>query len=346
MSDLTTLYDKVTEHMTKTKSNDKAAKRPIAINKKSRIDNPRSPGPVKNKDKPVMAEPLEYEVVSDETVKFTRDYAAGFLKLKTFEGERPVRETNIQTLYDEYKMGRFLWQNVTLAAAQLNGDTYRINGQHTSWMRLNVDDSIGPKVRVMVYKVKTPEQLRALYASFDRGAPRTPGHLGRVLLIGTKAGEGIPQSYLNHLIGGYRLFAGSPSTRVQRISISELVATIEKKHAQLFNDVGMLYAENYEHGTWVRRSAVLGAMLTTVDKCGIDIGRRFWEPVLSAIGLDSKKDVRWQIRRFIEQHRMNGSTKGISQEQLYSTILVAWNSWRTNETVKMIKTANNPPKVR
>ena len=299
-------------------------------------------------DRKVIADPLDYEIVSDGSVAFTKDFALSFLQLKVFEGERLVREQHVQQLFDEYKSGRFLWQNVTLASAFLDGKQYRINGQHTAWMRTYISDAVHPKVRNTVYKVKSSDQLRALYSSFDRGTPRTATHLGTVLLLDTSAARGLPHSYLTQLITGFKLWdSKAASTKVARTPIAELCAHITKLHPKLFNTVGRFYSEHYSDAHWIKRASVIGAMFATFDKAPED-AIRFWTPVLTAIGLPTKSDVRWQLRHFIETHSVTVSKGGVSQNQLLNVCLNAWNYWRSKEMPSRLRTpaSSDRPKVK
>ena len=45
--------------------------------------------------------PLKYKIASDEEINLTKARAFQFLELKTFEGERPVRERHVQFLFDD-----------------------------------------------------------------------------------------------------------------------------------------------------------------------------------------------------------------------------------------------------
>jgi len=293
-----------------------------------------------------FADPLEYTTVVDHELPFTQSEAIRFLEMKAFKGERPIRERHVQFLYDEFAAGRFLWQNIILASAQLNGDTYRINGQHTSWMRLNIKESIRPTIREMVYKVKDEEQLRALYSAFDRGAPRSVGHVGTVLMLGTSAGEGIKESYLAKCISGFRIYFSSDWNGKGRTgSVAEMTSMIEKNFSALFNKVGKFFTEHYGDNIWVRRAAILAAMFATFEK-NEEKSYEFWNAVCTGFDLDSKDDQRWQLRRFIETHS-HALTKGkdhVSQEVLFCTCINVWNHWRdgdkmnkVNPTAKRVK---------
>lgn len=287
------------------------------------------------------ADPLEYEIEQDKKIHFTKARAFEFLELDTFEGERNVRESHVQFLFDEFQSGRFLWHNVSLAVAKLGNKHYRINGQHTSWMRVNIPDSKEPVedavVREIVYKVKDAEDLRALYSAFDRNAPRTTGHITKVMLMDTDAGIGIAGSYFRILSAGFRMSL-SRDWRMTT-NANELIALIQKEHSAVFNVVGRFAVSHYGDAIFVRRAAVIGAMFATFNK-SVQASDEFWAPVCSGIGLSDREDPRYQLRRFLENHT-HGTLRGknyVSAEALYRVCVAAWNYWRKGAKITNLKT--------
>ena len=60
-----------------------------------------------------FAPALKYKIISDEEINLTKAKAYEFLELKSFSGERAVREQHVQFLFDEYTSSRFLWQTTS-----------------------------------------------------------------------------------------------------------------------------------------------------------------------------------------------------------------------------------------
>lgn len=293
------------------------------------------------------SEPLSYKILSSKEVDFNTKTAIDFLELETFQGEREVRQGHVQFLYDEVVAGRFLWHLVTLASAKLGDKTYRINGQHTSWMRLNLDEKETHSIRSMVYKVDSSDQLRALYSAYDRNAPRTRSHVSKVQLIGSEAAEGVSPSYLGMLVAGYRLFADPDWKRTQ--STTDMISIIKDRHSTLFNMVGRFFVLHYEDAIFIRRAAVLASLFATFDKA-VKASEEFWEPICSGIGLSDRKDHRWLLRRFIESHShtIRRGKDVITQEQLHRVCIQVWNHWRNGTPITSIRpvTGEDRPKVK
>jgi len=305
--------------------------------------------PVKQKSSS-FASQLKYKVVSDTEVDFTKEKAFEFLELKTFDGERPVRERHVQFLFDEWAAGRFLWQNIILASARCEGLEYRINGQHTCWMRVNVPERQEPlkvRARIMVYSVENSDQLRGLYSAFDRGAPRTQGHLSRVLLIDTKAVDGIPVGLINQLISGFRVFFAPKDSKQRAMSINDWCGLIQNNYSDLFCISGRFLALHASEAPWVKRAAVIGAMMATFGK-NIKASEEFWTPVFNGVGLQTKSDPRYQLRRYLETHGHDVASTNIvkvSPEEMFCVSVNLWNHWRRGGSVTTVKSVGARPSV-
>lgn len=295
--------------------------------------------------------PLKYKILADEEIRFTKAKAYEFLELRTFEGERPVRERHVQFLFDEYAAGRFLWQNVLLASAKLpNGDEYRINGQHTCWMRVHVqekDEPLNAVVRAMSYSVNDEHQLRQLYSAFDRGAPRTVGHVGKVLLMGTKVVDGIPSSLINQVLAGFKIHFSSDAAKRNATSIEDWCSIIENNHATNFNVVGRYTAQHERDVRWVKRASVIAAMLSTFEK-NVEASDNFWAPVLNGLGLDKKNDPRYQLRKYLQEHgnTTHGGMIPTSSEEMYSVCIQMWNHFRDGTSITVVKPPIERPRVK
>ncbi len=297
-----------------------------------------------------FAPPLKYKTAYDKEIEFTKKAAFDFLELKTFEGERAVRERHVQFLFDEWSAGRFLWPNIILASARLGDTEFRINGQHTCWMRVNVPERNEPlkvEIRKMIYTVATEEQLRTLYSVFDRGAPRTIGHISRVLLGGGSASRGVPPSLINQLIAGFKLHFSIKSHASRAMSPNEWCGLIENNHAELFGIVGHYLRSHCDTAVWSKRAAVVGAMFSTFEK-NVQGSDEFWKPVFDGINLTAKTDARWQLRHYLETHgsRTVGGNIYAEAEEMYCVCLTQWNHWRAGEPVSNVKSVTARPKVR
>lgn len=289
--------------------------------------------------------PIKFTIEFEETITFTAAKAYAFLELQSFEGERPVRERHVQFLYDEWAAGRFLWHNVQLASALLDGVEYRINGQHTCWMRVNIPPNKEPVdtrgCTMRRYRVPTAEDLRQLYSAFDRGAPRTTGHISKVLLLDTDAAEGIPGSYLTRLVAGFRIFFAE-DWHTANANPNDLTGLISKSYPALFQAVGHFVRTYWDDAPICRRAAILAAMFATFEK-NVKASIEFWTPVWTNVGHESKNDARWRLRQFIDSRKQTTTGLGndtIGAEDMFRCCILAYNHWRAGESVATIRTTD------
>lgn len=300
----------------------------------------------------MFADPLKYKVLKEESINLTKDKAFSFLELDTFSGERNISENHVQFLYDEWCGGRFLWHHVLLASAELNGKRYRVNGQHTCWMRVNVPkdrEPIKADVREITYKVETEEQLRTLYSAFDRNKTRSMAHISRVLLEDTPATKDLPVHLIGKLVSGFKVhWTEDFGHHHGGLSVNELTSLISKQYSSLFNVVGHFVRIHYEDHTFVKRSSTIGAMFGTFEK-SVQASADFWTPVCDGIGINEKSDPRYQLRQFLMTHGHNltgaGSRNIVSIEYAFRMCINAWNRFRRKEKTLVLRTTDTRVKA-
>ena len=296
------------------------------------------------------AESLKYKLASDQMINLTRPRAFEILECATFSAERPVREDHVQHLFNEWLAGRFLWHQAVIALGVINemganGERfpkcYRLNGQHTCWMRVNIPKEKEPavaKVRQLVYEVSDMDGLRELYSVIDRNAPRTNAHITNVLLADASDGCGIPMSYVSLLTAGFKTWSWEHHwDRKIQGTPQEVAALLQGKHRDLFRTVGQYFQQRYSDWKPVRRSAIVAAMFATFDKCP-SAAPDFWGMVCSGLNFTSTNDPRYQLRVFCEEHpQSNRSSVNISSEELYRVAINLWNKWRKGDEVAVVR---------
>ncbi len=284
-----------------------------------------------------LAEGLKCEIVSDKPIKFTAAKAFEYLELDTFHGERPVNERHVQFLYNAWSGGRFMWDHVILCCCDYDKKRYRINGQHTAWMRVNIKDSdlkTEPEVREVVYSVASEEQLRILYSTFDQNKVRSPAHVFKALMSGTREAVDLWPSILTTLSAGLKLWLFERDRAL--VSSNDLAKLASSdKYQPLFRIVGLYYQTHYDEALWIRRSAVVASLFATFEKSG-GKAPEFWDPVFTGLNLADKTDARYALRNFLQTHKQSLKGKGVeitSAEDTYRVCILAWNKWRIGQKV-------------
>lgn len=290
-----------------------------------------------------IAEKLVCDIVTDRKINLTIEKAYQFLELDTFQGERQVNERHVQALYNAFSSGRFMWEHVNIAICNCEGKTYRLNGQHTCWMRVNAPKDIDAMVREITYSVKDEAALRALYSTFDQNKQRTPGHIMKALLVGTPVAADVWPSIIGILSAGLKfwLYEKAKSGTALTVTVPDIAQIITFKYPDLFKQVGLFMQSQYDTYIPSRRKSVIAAMFATFS-ASPPKAVEFWRPVCEALGFAGKDDARWQLRRFLDTHRV--SSKGTAssgnicnEEDLYRICINAWNKWRKGEAVQSLR---------
>lgn len=286
---------------------------------------------------------LKCVLISNTAFDLTIPAAERVLTYKTFKAERDVNENHIQELYDEMVSGRFRSEHVNLATAELDGEIYRVNGQHTCWARTFMPANYSCIVRKLDYRVPDMEQLRKLYSVFDPSyASRTVGHLTRVLLVDTPETEGIWTSMIPRMAAAYRFWKYESEDARRRMGHNEIANEV-KKNSAIFQKVA-IFAQAYYNEVWFgRRMAVLAALFECIDKRPSLIDG-FWKPVADGLGLMEKNDPRYALRNWLMSRSLNIGEGGrrekekvTSPEEMYRVCISAWNTWRANGKVTVLR---------
>lgn len=282
---------------------------------------------------------LVYKVISDKEIILTDAVAAAYIELPIFRGERLIVDQHVQALYDEMARGAFNPLLVTLATAEFAGVTYKINGQHTCWAKYFAE-GYEPRVREIKFKVNTAEDLRQLYASFDRNLARTDRHVTLIELANDPNLKDISATVIKFMSTAMKFWLFADSAR-RRCSPSDLAALIGSTHLDTFRSASMFYQKQAlnQGCVFMRRGAVGAALLETFNKVPTK-APDFWQPVCDGIGLDSKTDPRWQLRAFLQEVKLrSSSTRGqrsVTEEDMYNHCIPCFNKWRKGEAVQRL----------
>lgn len=294
------------------------------------------------------AKKLEYKIESDKVIPFTVDAAREILSLNTFQGERLVSERHLQQLYNAQCSGRFMWDQVCIALADCEGKTYRLNGQHTCWLRVNMNSAPDPQVRLIHYKVKNEASLRGLYCTFDQNKSRTYGHNLKASLVGTKVAADIWPSKVGEIASAFRMWQCDVESKALLTSSADVVEMISGEYSGLFKQVGAFYMQSvydvYHRARVKACVAAMFAMFAVAPRKAHD----FWEPICEQVGFSGKEDPRLALRKWLDTHsqsRKLGMTT-VTEEEMYRACVVAWNKWRQGEKIAKIHIPDKRPKAK
>lgn len=278
---------------------------------------------------------LEMEVVHDRAVILDHALAEKYISLPIFKGEREVVETHVERLFDAMTNGTFNERNVNLAMCEFNGELYKINGQHTCWAVMFMPKDFSIRVRETRYRVETVEQLRMLYATYDRAMPRSDGHLVKVHLVDTPEMEGIPASIISRLTPGLRLWLWENEKERGLYQPDQIASLVRNEYAELYRAVAFYFKEHQE--PCMKRASVFAALFETFSKVPSK-APEFWDAVATGLGLTRKADPRWKLRDYLLSTSVRATTvtsdkRVVDAETQYRICINAWNKWRKGEDI-------------
>ena len=267
-------------------------------------------------------------------------------EVQPFVADRRLSKPHVAKLVSEMREGHFMPEITTIMVANLNGTTYRLNGQHTATAVLEMskeDDNFElPGVTLLTFSVDDDAELRKLYARIDRGAARTNKDVTTSLLAGTPEFAGVTLRVLKLLPIGLafakfedsnkrKLYAGETAAldvQGEFLNISQSIA--------LFMD-GLDY-KAIHHGHMFR-GPVVAALYATfmIDE---EDAETFWRAVATGIGFESETEPAARLRQVLKNVAIGGGmsqrgSKGVlGGEDMYRACLHSWNRYREHGEFK------------
>lgn len=317
----------------------------------------------------VQAKPLKYEVLFEKKVDFTHDLAYKILEMPCVENDRNVNVEWVQNFLDEMKTGTFRPEGVELATCLVEDEDriYRVNGQHCCWARTELPEVFPPAmspirklaVRWVQYKVKTMDDLKPLFMTFDSGNKRNRG-MKDVVGLYSNFNNVMSKMLLKRLVAGYRQWRWESTRDRKRVDQNALHHEILNKNDKLFRVAGSI-AQEVSGPTFMRRAAICAAILATSNKA-VQPSMEFFDTISSGLGITKKTDARKTLREWLMTSSLssgagmtmkgNGTGKGlrptrlVGTEDVYRVCLSAWNAWRQGKPYTVVRLPNSRPTVK
>lgn len=294
------------------------------------------------------------EVLSNRKILFNQEFADKLLAFKNCPWERGLRDNHVEYLMGEMQKSTFLPETVCLASCFCDEDgfEYRINGQHCCWARTQLTetgkDAIKPfQVTYVRYKASTIEDVRRLYASYDRAAPRTRSNIIEAYLAGRGEFNDHTISLVKLTAQALALWLWESPTERGKHSADDIAYLMCKDHART---VGLVLdfcdeTPNLISIKYMRRSPVLAAMLETFSKA-VKPSIEFWYQIKIGLGFTGENDPRLRLRDAlmaygVQKSAVHAEKKYTDTESMYRWCISCWNFWRENGEVKQLRTTKN-----
>jgi hypothetical protein len=280
--------------------------------------------------------------VSEKSVRLDRAKAQEFLDLPEFEGERPRRDAHVASLANAMRRQTFRPERADISVCNVGGKQYRVNGQHTCAAVLEMPAGFSLSVKLIVYEAKTMKDLQKLYASIDRGAARTKGHVTYAYLVGTDLGGFKPHT-LKLLPAAYALWRFHTKHSRTAADGDALAVAMLGDDKSVVMEVGeFLDGLDHREDSHMFRAPVAAAMMATYSKVN-GPSKQFWTRVADGNGFSGRNDPRRKLREALKGlslgagSRGTGRRKGTSSEAAFRGCLHSWNAWRSDESLQLLR---------
>lgn len=284
-------------------------------------------------------------LIKEQKVIFDHHLCEKIIGYREMPGDRCLRPAHVQYLISAMMRGTFHPEWVRFIVCQWDSQAWRMNGQHCAMARLEmpaVCKEIG-SVGLMFYEADTFEAMRELYASIDRGAPRTRANILSSYLADTEQFADSTPTMVKLLGTALTLWLWEGTHEKGKHDADEVAYLMQHQHKALVCTVMAFCQEEPKVLTndYMRRGAVVAAMFETFTKVyqpSVD----FWTAVRSGIGFDSADDPRLRLRNFLMTVKMGADAKQrtvkLDGETIYRICINAFNRWRAGEKVKVLLT--------
>lgn len=295
------------------------------------------------------------EVESRKQVTLNRAQAERMLNLSEVEGDRRLRDRHVETLAQAMLRRTFRYELVTLVSClcEETGLEYRMNGQHTCWAVIEVDslpEGQRPdpdKVTHLRYVAKTYEDVRRLYSSIDRGAPRSKSDVVISYLAGVPMFEGLGNTVIRSISQGFAFWMWQELHERTKHDGDDIAYLLKTEYAGVCEKVAAFakVSQAFSKHKWLMRASVLGAMFDTFS-VAVKASTDFWGSTRDGVDMSSVNDPRLRLREALQNATIVGGNRTQTKtpaysDDAYSWCINAWNAWRRGETIRALRGAVN-----
>jgi hypothetical protein len=278
-----------------------------------------------------------YELLDRKMQRITPKVAAEMFEANAgdnrHDAQRPLNQTRVDAIRSKIESGLFRHGEIALA---VNSDGVKrlMNGQHT--LKAVVDSGVAIQAVVENYHCETPEDFSLLFRQFDPAwSSRTMADMARIeaKALGVEWQDAVVQLTLAAAALNKN---GSRPGRVHADQRTELLKDY-MKHGQWLSEI--LYG-NSDNTRFLRRRGVVAAMFRSFDACRSDASK-FWCAVRDGEML-RKNQPEYQLRRFLMEHAarrvpFGSSGRVVKDHEFLCRSANAWNAFRRNETLTILK---------
>jgi hypothetical protein len=260
--------------------------------------------------------------------------------------DRPLSERRIDVYIKLLEEGQFRPVTWASAACQETGETYRVNGKHTSEMLSRLHSIPEFYVVLERYTCATLDDVAMLYATFDSKMQSRSAKDIYLSFAGVIPRlRDLPQNIINLSVCGMALETFGPEmyANTQPAERAELLMD-NVPFVMWLRDLlegGSTSSEivraNHTRCPHLRRQTVVAAMFAC-RKRSVEKATEFWTEVRDETG-GKPTDPSRKLARFLTTMSISKKDSGgkvqMTPKAVYAKCLHAWNAWRRGETTNL-----------
>jgi hypothetical protein len=263
--------------------------------------------------------------------------------------------------------GTFQWNFVNIVTCRCSephngkpkGSEFRMNGQHTCSARLEMPPSYRAPIRHIRYSAATVADMRRLYATIDRNAPRTLNNVVTAYILDTEEFANFGscvRKYLPPAMALWKWEAHHERGAHDGEDIACLLLSTEKALTATVG--GFLNQWSLKDHKHIMRAPVVAAMLETFN-VNVAASTEFWTAVASGLGFTAETQPQKKLYKLLvtatvlgggssENRKMRNRSGAVilSREAMYRACIVYWNTWRRGETLQALRIPEQRPDAR
>jgi len=300
---------------------------------------------------------------SSSQIELDHDQAAKVLEIVEFtDADRRLRPNHVKHLHQTMIRGTFVPSWVTIIVCRCNeaykdnkaGTVYRMNGQHTSWARLEMPKNYRCPVNFEKWTAKTVADMRQLYASIDRGAKRTKANVLQSYLGGSDQYGEFASDAVRVVAAGLETLLFDERARRRECDGDSLAYLMLTDHYDTCQKACEFYESHKKTQQHVHlwRAPVSAVMIESLSKAPVIAKRDFWEYVATGVGFDEKYDARLTYRNALMNctintgNRLVHTKRIVSGEQMFRWGQTAWNAFREGRELRVMRAQSSRAKLR
>lgn len=282
-------------------------------------------------------------LLGEKKIQFDHRLCNQLIGYREVPGDRPLRPNHVNYLISTMMRGTFHPEWVKLIVCQFDGETWRMNGQHTAMARLEMPErwKDAGQVGVMTYEASTHDAMRELYSSIDRGAPRTKGNVLSSYLTDTEQFQDASETLIKLMGEGLAMWLWESGHERNKHDSDEVAWLMQHTHKTLVSTIlAFALQEPRMTSGFMRRSSVVAAMCESFGKVYQD-SADFWNAVRTGVGFTAADDPRLRLRNYLAESRVGSHdtrvrAKNVDRESMYRICVLAFNKFRKHESCKVL----------